>query len=101
SQVTNEGPSFTGGNVIHLDRSARLLHHAAENLKDRSLAGAVRAYQSEDFSRSDIEVDAFHRFEVAVALAQVANADGNLGLIHFSCKGLKRRYDSGSVSLGD
>src|SRR5437899_12691227 len=56
------------------DRFARRrLHHAAENLKGGSFAGAVWSNQTENLAALDVEIDAAHGFNVAVNFAQTAN----------------------------
>ena len=53
---------------------------ALEDLDGRRLAGAVGAEQPEDLAAGDLEVDAAHRLELAVGLAQVADEDrGRVG----------------------
>src|SRR5262249_62424002 len=53
-------------------------HYAAENLKDRRLARAVRADDAEDLAALDLQVNAPHGLQLAVVFAQAANADRDL-----------------------
>jgi hypothetical protein len=41
------------------------------------LSGTVRAKQAEAFASGDLEIEAIHGDDVAVRLAQVANAEWN------------------------
>src|SRR5438067_10039617 len=48
---------------------------ALKDLNRRRLAGSVRAEQAEDLARTELELDALQRFELAVRLRQAVNAD--------------------------
>jgi hypothetical protein len=55
----------------------RRLHHATQDLERRRLAGAVGPDESEDLPGADLEIDAAHRRDRAVALDEPARADGD------------------------
>ncbi len=58
-----------------LRHAAAGLHHARQHLERAGLAGAIRADQAEDLALGDLEADAAHRFEAAVALDETVDAD--------------------------
>ncbi len=61
----------------HLSGAA--LAVALEDLHRRRLAGAVGAEEGEDFPPPHLEVDAAHRLDLAIALAQAADGDDGVG----------------------
>jgi hypothetical protein len=75
-QVADEAAGVARRLAVHLRRSRRRLHHAAEDLEYRRLPGAVRADDPEDLACGDFEVYPFDCLEVAVRLAEGANAHG-------------------------
>jgi len=58
----------------HLNLAGGPLAKALEDLDGGRLAGAVRAEEGEDLPSRDLEVDACHSFECAVALSETTDA---------------------------
>ena len=59
----------------HCDLAGRGLPEPFEDLDRGGLAGPVRPEEREDLSGGDLEIDACHSFERAVALAEATDAD--------------------------
>jgi hypothetical protein len=79
-------------------------HHAAEDLHQGGLAGAVAADEADHFTRPDVEVDPVVRHGRAVCLADAAQGDqwrrcglGRCGEVHrFRCDPWRAGADEGS-----
>ena len=75
SQVTDVGARVACRSTKH-DRLAGCGgHHAAENLKDGGLAGAIRSDQSKNLAVGDCEIDAANRFHRAIVLLKPGDAN--------------------------
>ena len=65
-----------GGRSLDLGRALGRAHEPAGDLRERRLAGAVRAEQAEQLAALDLEVDAGERDGGAVALGQPVAGEG-------------------------
>src|SRR5581483_1886315 len=72
------GSGARGIGSEHAHVAVAALAKALEDLDRRRLPGAVRAEEGEDLSAVDLEVDAGDGVQVAVALAQPADADDHV-----------------------
>src|SRR5439155_22075774 len=65
-----------------LGDAGRRLHHAAEDLKGRGLAGPIRPDEPEDLARLHLQVDAANRLDIAISLRQRPDLDRGLRRAH-------------------
>ncbi len=77
-EIANVGARIAGRIAEH-DRFARSRrHYAAENLKRRSLSGAIGTNQTEYLASLNIEIDATDRFNLTINFAQATHTNGSL-----------------------
>ena len=77
-EVSNRGARLGGAGrrALYLGAAARGSHETAGDLRERRLAGAVRAQQAEQLALRHLEIHAAERDGVAVALLERLAAEG-------------------------
>ena len=90
-EIAGVRAGFARGTAENLGRAGGGFHDAREDLKRGGFARAIGSDQAEDFAVADVEVDAAHGLERAVALPEIANAN---------CRGLRRLAPSRSAAAG-